>query len=77
MYYQNICRIPYVRKNFPLHYIFEMLLIIGGKGWKEKAWLSLHDWQLEKSLLVSWANTIWSHWHINVKSPREKRHVSK
>lgn len=46
MFYQNICRIPYVRKIFPLHYIFEMLFIIGGKGWKEKsqtqfAWLTI------------------------------------
>lgn len=46
MYYENICRIPDVRKIFPLHYIFEMLLIIGGKGCKEKsltqfAWLTI------------------------------------
>lgn len=46
MYYENICSIPYVRKIFPLHYIFEMLLIIGGKGCKEKsltqfAWLTV------------------------------------
>lgn len=43
MYHQIIYRIPYARKNFPLDHTSEMLLIIGGKGWKGKS-LTLFAW---------------------------------
>jgi len=43
MYHQIIYRIPYARKSFPLDHTSEMLLIIGGKGWKGKS-LTLFAW---------------------------------